>query len=192
MKTALSNLQNYALKVVEDDRYKKTAIHEPNIKTDRKLNSFDCINAPCVDTCPTNQGIPDYLYYTTKNEFDKAHDVILKTNPFPRMTGMVCDHLCQSKCTRINYDAPVRIRDVKRFIAENGNQTEPEIEQRNDKKVAIIGAGPSGLSCAYFLSKNGFDVKIYEKKPKPGGMVSAAIPSFRLTGEAFDSDLETN
>lgn len=131
---ALANLKKYALVVIEDDRYKKTSIHEPNIKTDRNLNIFDCINAPCVDTCPTNQDIPDYLYYTSHDDIDKAHDVILKTNPFPRMTGMVCDHLCQTKCTRINYDAPVQIRDVKRLIAENGNQKEQRSLQKKIKR----------------------------------------------------------
>ena len=189
-KAALFNLKNYARSVLADERYKKTAIHDPSIKTERKLGAFDCIHAPCVDTCPTNQGIPDYLYYASKHEFDKAHEVILKTNPFPRMTGMVCDHLCQSKCTRINYDSAVHIRDVKRFIAENQNKTGSASSIKNDKKVAIIGAGPSGLSCAYFLKKAGFNVSVFEKKSKPGGMVSGAIPSFRLTDDALNSDLK--
>jgi putative selenate reductase len=122
-------------------------------------------------------------------KFDKAHDVITRTNPFPRMTGMVCDHLCQYKCTRVNYDDPVQIREVKRFIAEHGNGKRAEPYQNNASKAAIIGAGPSGLSCAYFLRKAGFEVTIYEEKDRPGGMVSGAIPSFRLTDEAMSKDI---
>ena len=187
---ALSYLKNYAGEVVENDRYKKTAIHQPNIKTERKLGIFDCIHAPCVDTCPTNQGIPDYLYYTSNGQFEKAKEVILTTNPFPRMTGMVCDHPCQMKCTLINYNEPVQIREVKRFIAENTNGKGIINNLPKQCKVAIIGAGPSGLSCAYYLKNAGIGVSVYEKKPKAGGMVSGAIPSFRLTEEAFNSDLK--
>lgn len=187
--TSLKNLRNYAQKVLDDDHYKKTDIVEPDIKTSRELTAFDCISAPCVDTCPTHQDIPDYLYYTSKGQIDKAGEVILKTNPFPRTTGMICDHPCQLKCTLINYEKPVQIREVKRFIAENSyeNGDTEHIEKKD--KAAIIGAGPSGFSCAYFLAKSGFDVSVYEKKPVSGGMVSGAIPSFRLTDDAFESDI---
>jgi len=188
--SALANLKQYAISVLEDARYKKTAIHAPDIKTDRALHFFDCIHAPCVDTCPTNQDIPDYLYYTAQKQFDKALDIVLKTNPFPRTTGMVCDHLCQTKCTRINYDSPVLIREVKRFLAEKGRVVHQRSPVKNHKKAAIIGAGPSGLSCAYFLAKAGFEVSIFESKPKPGGMVSGAIPAFRLTDRAIENDIE--
>jgi len=190
----LHNLNNYANLVLKNTNYKKTGIHTPSIKTDRHLGYFDCIHAPCVDTCPTNQGIPDYMYYTSKGDFEKAAEVIRQTNPFPRTTGMVCDHLCQTKCTRINYDSPLLIREIKRFIAEEAdNKTitgnTPEIKNQ-DKKVAIIGAGPSGLTCAYYLTMAGMQVDVYEAKAKPGGMVSGAIPSFRLTDEAIDIDIK--
>lgn len=188
--STLAKLKKYAKTVLKDDRYKKTAIHAPDIKTGRELGFFDCIHAPCVDTCPTNQDIPGYLYYTAHKQFDKALDLVLKTNPFPRTTGMVCDHLCQTKCTRINYDSPVLIREIKRFLAENGKDTRQSSPAKNDKKAAIIGAGPSGLSCAYFLAKAGFKVNIFETKPKPGGMVSGAIPAFRLTDRAIENDIK--
>ena len=129
------------------------------------------------------------MYFTEKGEFAKAFEVILKTNPFPAVTGMVCDHLCQNKCTRVNYDDPLMIREIKRFISEqNGIHILPD--SRKKKKVAVIGAGPSGLSCAFYLSLAGFETEVFEQKSKAGGMVQFAIPGFRLTDEAIEKDLE--
>jgi len=195
--TALSpliHLNNYADVVLKDIDYQRITIHDPDIKTSRPLGFFDCIHAPCEDTCPTHQGIPSYMYFTAIGELEKAAEVITSTNPFPHTTGMICDHLCQTKCTRINYDGPVLIREIKRFVAENVIQLQknqsPKIKTPEITfKIAIIGAGPSGLSCAYYLAKSGFNVKVYELKAKPGGMLSGAIPSFRLTDEAFDLDI---
>ena len=186
------NLNKYSADVLEDTKYKQTGLREKSIKTSRELTPFDCVAAPCVDACPTNQDIPDYMYYTSTGEFDKAFEVIMNKNPFPQVTGMVCDHLCQTKCTRINYDSPVLIREIKRFIAENAgnNFTTQKTHNTNKVKVGIIGAGPSGLSCAYYLASAGFKVDIHETKEKSGGMVSGAIPSFRLTDEAFNIDLD--
>lgn len=186
---ALKNLNSYAKEVVEDERYCNTHFREPSIKTKRKLDYFDCIAAPCVNTCATNQEIPTYLHFAATGNYPKALEVILRTNPFPNTTGMVCDHLCQNKCTRINYDNPLQIRDVKRYVAENADiKLSPA--QPNGKRVAIIGAGPSGLSCAFYLAINGFKVDVFESKTKAGGMVRYAIPGFRLTDQAIDRDIE--
>lgn len=190
----LTALDAYAEKVQKSASYKKIGFSDPSIKTERLLGYFDCTHAPCVDACPTNQGIPDYMYHVSKGEFEKAAGIIRQTNPFPRTTGMVCDHLCQTKCTRINYDSPVLIREIKRFVAENADYDPnvPKIAQVSGKpkKAAVIGAGPSGLTCAYYLAIAGMQVEVYETKNKPGGMVSGAIPSFRLTREAIDIDIE--
>lgn len=186
----LQNLKAYAEKVLEDDYYKKDIFSEPNIKSGKKLNTFDCISAPCISTCPTNQDIPEYLYHTANNDFNKAIEVILKTNPLPAVCGMVCDHECQSKCTRINYDNAILIKNVKRFIAEQYIDSKILQGKENKLKVAIIGAGPSGLSCSFFLALSGFEVSIYETKAFAGGMVSDAIPQFRLTREAINSDID--
>ena len=188
----LYNLNCYADSTLASPRYKRKGLRPPDIKTARPLGYFDCIHAPCVDTCPTNQDIPDYMYHTAKGDFRKAFEVIMRTNPFPNTTGMVCDHQCQTKCTRINYDRPVLIREIKRFIAEEAVKNGYEISGKPsvfDKTAAIVGAGPSGLSCAWFLKKAGFEVTIYEAKPRAGGMVSGAIPAFRLTEEAVDIDI---
>jgi len=183
-------LGRYAEDVIKNPAYHKDPFTSLSIKTPRNLKFFDCINPPCVDTCPTNQDIPDYLRYASQGEFDKAFAVIMKKNPFPNVLGMVCEHLCQSKCTRINYDDPLLIRDIKRFIAENGNLPSLLPAKENGIKVSVIGAGPSGLACAYFLRLAGFTVDVYETRSIPGGMVSEAIPSFRLKAGAIQKDIE--
>jgi putative selenate reductase len=192
---SLSNLEKYAKEVLADSNYKKTGFLEPSIKMKRPLHWFDCIHAPCEGTCPTNQDIPFYNYYTSDGDFKKAAGVILQTNPFPRTTGMICDHLCQLKCTRINYEHAVLIREIKRFVAEEaiGDFRHDEKAKKHgaaNKKVSIIGAGPSGLSCAYFLAKAGFSVHVYESKTHPGGMLASGIPSFRLTTYALENDIK--
>lgn len=185
---ALSNLSRYSAEVLTNKEYIREHIKTPDIKTDRQLNYFDCISAPCRDTCATNQDIPDYLRFTAAGKFDKAYEVILRTNPFPSVTGMVCDHLCQGKCTRVNYDHPLQIREVKRFISE---QEEVRLKPAADNgiRAAVIGAGPSGLSFAYYLRMAGFRVDVFEAKSKAGGMVQYAIPGFRLTDEAVENDI---
>lgn len=185
--TALKNLSKYADNVLENDSYKRKMIKDPDIKTARNLAYFDCIAAPCKDTCATYQDIPDYLFYTSREEFEMAYETILRTNPFPSITGMVCDHLCQNKCTRVNYDNSLLIREVKRFISEQ-KEVVVQSREKNNLKVAIIGAGPSGLSCAYYLALAGFEVEVFESQSKAGGMVQYAIPGFRLTDEAIEKD----
>jgi putative selenate reductase len=191
----LLNLEKYSNEVFQDEAYRKTGLREPNIKTERPLGWFDCIHAPCEDTCPTHQDIPAYNYHTSKAEFKKAAEVIRQTNPFPQITGMICDHLCQLKCTRINYEHAVLIREIKRFVAEKASlessSDHPRTHITGGKKVAIIGAGPSGLSCATFLARAGFGVEVFETKKRPGGMVSSGIPSFRLTENAIKNDVKS-
>ncbi len=184
------NLLEYSKSVIADPYYLK-AFKEPDIKTNRDLDYFDCIEAPCVDTCPTHQGIPDYMYYTARGEFSKAFEVILKTNPFPVVTGNVCDHECQSKCTRSNYDSTLAIREVKRFISENYQQLSTSFKpDATNPSATIIGAGPSGLSCAYFLQLSGFKVTVLEQKEFAGGMVSDVIPGFRLSKQNINLDID--
>ncbi len=189
-RSALEKLNAYADEVVLNDDYKRDPFVIKSIKTSRPLGFFDCIHAPCVDECPTNQDIPEYLYHTSQGDFQKAFDVIMIKNPFPNVLGVACDHLCQTKCTRINYEQALKIKEVKRFVAEKGFEADISILPSNGKKVAIIGAGPSGLSCAYFLRMGGFEVEIFETKSIPGGMVSEAIPEFRLKMESLRKDIE--
>ncbi|HNY03470.1 MAG TPA: FAD-dependent oxidoreductase, partial [Bacteroidales bacterium] len=193
---ALRNLNNYADRVAGNPAYHKKLLSDPSIKTTRELGWFDCIHAPCTDTCPTNQDIPEYMDHTAKGDIPAAFETIFRTNPFPSVTGMVCDHLCQLKCTRINYDEALHIREIKRFVAENAAPPAPPSlgltprpEGEGPGAGAVIGAGPAGLSCAWFLRKAGYEVDIFERRKIAGGMVSAAIPSFRLTSQAIETDI---
>ncbi len=187
---ALENLKRYAAKVSDFTEYQKTNLKDLSIKTNRGLGYFDCIAAPCIDTCPTNQNIPEYMYHTAQGNPDAAFEEIIKTNPFPMVTGMICDHPCQTKCTRINYDESLKIREIKRFVAENATYINKKDQEKQRIKVAVIGAGPSGLSCAYYLALSGFHVSVYEEKESSGGMVHSVIPSFRLTDEAIAIDVK--
>ena len=189
--SALLNLERYAGRVADAPAYHKNTWTDFSVKTGRQLDFFDCIHAPCTDTCPASQDIPEYMAHTASGSFPEAFDTIFRTNPFPSVTGMICDQPCRVKCTRVNYDEPLAIRDIKRFIAES-HHGEPDSGKiiPSGKKVAVIGAGPAGLSCAWYLRLAGCDVDIFEQKKVPGGMVSAAIPSFRLTGEAVERDIQ--
>lgn len=192
LKTArLVNLRRYAGSVTDMPDFHKDSKYGESVKTNRELTVFDCIQAPCVNTCPVHQDIPAYMYYTSKGDFHNAMKVIRHANPFPNVLGMVCDHQCQHKCTRSNYDSPLLIREIKRFVAEHeGTSCKVTAGAKNGKKTAVIGAGPSGLACAYFLTLDGFDVTVFETKAFAGGMVSDAIPAFRLSAEAIEKDIE--
>ena len=185
------NLQAYAQSVLENDVYHKAHFPYESIKTGRTLTEFDCVSAPCMVNCAITQNIPEYMYHTADGDFAQAYAAILDANPLPNTTGMVCDHLCQYKCTRLNYDRPLLIREIKRFLAEHatGGHRIPAAPP-NGLRVSIIGAGPSGLACAYFLARDGFEVHVYDTQPFAGGMPAAAIPAFRLTDEAINDDMD--
>ena len=187
---SLNNLRRYCESVLINKAYLKDNNHFESIKTNRLLTTFDCVKAPCMESCATEQAIPEYMYQVAQKDFQKAWDTILMTNPMPAVTGHVCDHLCQTKCTRNNLDNTLLIRAIKRFVAENANKTPLKPKQSNEIKTAIIGAGPSGLTCSYYLALEGFDVDIFEAKPFAGGMVSDAIPSFRLEERSINNDID--
>ena len=193
-KNALENLNRYADKVLIDPAYKKNAFVDPSIKTPRKLGQFDCIAAPCKTTCPTNQDVPQYMYFTQKGDKDKAFLSVLEDNPFPTVLGYTCDHTCQLKCTRINYDETLQIREIKRYIAEKNLDKDFELPVKKVDKtapVAIIGGGPAGISAAFYLKTYGFDdVTVYEATDTLGGMVARAIPLFRLQDEQIQKDID--
>jgi putative selenate reductase len=187
---ALHNFEKYSTETLSNPVYRKGHLPK-DIKTQRPLGYFDCVHAPCVHTCPANQDIPEYMYLTSEGRFDDAFRTILRTNPFPTVTGMACDHLCQTKCTRMNYEESLQIREVKRFISEQTiRKPVPATFPSNGLKTAILGAGPAGLSCAWFLRLSGFEVDVFEERIYAGGMVASVIPSFRMPGAGIEKDIE--
>jgi putative selenate reductase len=185
------NLEGYAHEVLAQKAFHKEVFPYAGIKLDHPLTPFDCIAAPCLKTCPLNQDIPAYLRHVAKGEIAKAFEVVLATNPFPNLQGMACDHPCQEKCTRINMDAPLKIRAIKRFIAESSiDPPLPRPAAANGHRAAVIGGGPSGLACAWFLALDGFAVEVFEAKGFAGGMAADAIPQFRLDPAALQKDID--
>ncbi len=188
---ALANLNEYAGKTVQEKRNKKEFFKYDTIKTGRELTVYDCVYAPCTETCAVSQDVPEYMWHTANGDYKKAFEAIVKANPLPNVTGMVCDHLCQTKCTRMNYDNTLLIREIKRFIAEKeADNFELQPKEPNGVKIAIIGAGPSGLSAAYFLALEGCDVEVFEANDFAGGMAAGAIPVFRLKYGNLQKDVE--
>ena len=187
---ALANLRSYAAAAAADPAYHKAAFGDRCIKTPRALGRFDCIGAPCQDTCPAGQDVPAYMAHTARGDFAAALAVVLGDNPFPTVTGMVCDHPCQMRCTRVNYEASVRIRDVKRTLAHQGGEPPlPQPVAPTRFSAAVIGAGPAGLACAWYLTLAGVRAPVYEAKGFAGGMMADAIPRFRLRDEDVQRDL---
>ena len=167
----LKNLDAYTtLVTAEGSRYAKAAGGNPDVKTVRPLPALDCAAAPCMSACPAGQHIPAYLERASAGDMDGALAVVLQTNPFPNVLASMCNQACRSKCMRVHYDEPLRIRDVKRCAAGQG-RVKPVPAPATGRKAAIVGAGPAGLSCAWFLALAGCSVTVYEASSKPGGRV---------------------
>ncbi|MGB9699805.1 MAG: NAD(P)-binding protein [Thermodesulfobacteriota bacterium] len=138
--------------------------------------------APCSLACPLGQDIPYYLTALSDGKLNEAWPKILTANPFPAVCGRVCHHPCEQDCNRKDYDEPLAIHALERFWGDWGikNKTEAERSETKKEKIAVIGAGPAGLSCAYFLARAGYEVKVFEAMAEPGGMLRYGIPEYRL------------
>jgi putative selenate reductase len=185
-----TNLEREAASALEDPRYKKKYHPHGLPKVASGLDLFDCVTAPCIEQCAVCQDVPEYAWLISQGEHDRALDVILSRNPLPGVTGCVCSHLCQTRCTRNNYDEPVAIRSLKRFAADKGTATGflPK-SPVSGSRVAIVGSGPAGLAAAYFLALNGVEATIYEARDRAGGMLAIA-PTFRLPEAIVREDIE--
>ena len=164
-------------------------------KVGTPLSLFDCYVAPCVEACPIHQPIPEYVALAGEGRLAEALSLIYTSNALPNITGWICDHQCQNHCTRMDYEGPVQIREVKRIAAEKGfDEFKASMWEKPDEpadvKAAVIGAGPAGLAAAYFLAVAGFDTSVFEKEKNAGGVVANIIPEFRIPLEAVEKDVQ--
>ncbi|MEI6875180.1 MAG: FAD-dependent oxidoreductase, partial [Spirochaetota bacterium] len=154
------------------------------------LPLFDCFAAPCVEACPVNQKVPEYIRLAAEGRTEESLATILADNPLPCITGTLCDHVCHAACSRNDYEGPVRIREVKLAVAEAATVSPAKVIQRAaGPKVAIIGAGPAGLAAAHFLAGAGVPVTVFDRDREAGGVVSNVVPSFRIPRSAIDKDI---
>ena len=147
---------------------------------------------PCVGGCPSNIDIPGYIALVKAGRYDDAVKLIRKDNPFPTVCALICEHPCEIRCRRGLIDAPVNIRGMKRYAVDNCSETVPVPEVMDDtgKKIAVIGGGPSGLTCAYYLAIMGHKVTVFEKRAQLGGMLRYGIPNYRLPRERLQWDID--
>jgi len=151
------------------------------------------MTAPCQEACPAGVNIPQFLYLTQEKMYDEALFTILRENPLPGVCGRVCFHPCEASCNRAQYDESVSIHVMERFVSDvtsNQIQDIQLISNRDSKKVAVVGAGPAGLSCAYFLSLLGYQATIFEAKKEPGGVMRWGIPEYRLPKSILRKEIQ--
>ncbi len=151
--------------------------------------------APCKATCPAHVSIQGYIALINDGRYKEALKLFKKDHPFPGVCGRVCHHPCEGECTRNDVDQPMAIRELHRFLADyekqSGEQYIPPIEaEKRDEKVAIIGSGPAGLTAAYSLLLQGYQVTIFEKLPEPGGMMRVGIPEYRLPRDILAGEID--
>lgn len=184
----VANVKRAVAEALADPRYKKPASRHGLPKVTSALDAWDCVTAPCVEACAVEQDVPEYAALIARGEYDAALQVILSRNPLPGVTGYVCTRLCETKCTRNDYEESVAIRALKRFAEERGRADYAASRLPAGRKVAIVGSGPSGLAAAAFLAVNGVTTTIFEARDVPGGMMRL-VPPFRLPQEIIDRDV---
>lgn len=163
-------------------------------RTNAKV-AADSGSSPCKAECPAHIGIQGYIKLASQGKYKEALELIKFENPFPAVCGRVCPRYCESACTRGDIDEPIAIDDIKKFIAEqdlnDAHRFVPRIKHDyKDKKIAVIGAGPAGLSCAYYLAVEGYSVTVFEKQQKLGGMLTLGIPAFRLEKKVVEAEID--
>lgn len=170
-----------------------------NYRDTNRINCYDTGTAPCKTACPAHIGIQGYLQLAKEGRYEDALALIKKDNPLPVVCGHVCNRRCEDACTRGTIDEAVAIDEVKRFIAERDlnaetrfipKKTIPSLKGGFKEKIAIIGAGPAGLSCAYFLALTGYKPTIFEKNAEPGGMLRYGIPSYKLEKDLLAAEID--
>ena len=164
-----------------------------------RINCYDTGTSPCKTACPAHIAVQGYLKLAAQGKYREALQLIKRENPFPAVCGRICNRRCEDACTRGTVDQAVAIDEVKRFIAQQDLNAErrfipdrvvPKLLGGFEEKIAIIGAGPAGLSCAYYLAEKGYKPTVFEKNEKPGGMLRYGVPSFKLEKDVIDAEID--
>ena len=171
----------------------------PNYRNDNRVETHEAGTAPCKTACPAHIAVQGYLKLAAQGRYDEALALIKRENPLPAVCGRICNRRCEDACTRGRVDAAIAIDEVKKFIAQRDldattRYIPPVVTPTRaggfDQKVAIIGAGPAGLSCAFYLAEKGYKPVVFEKMPRPGGMLTYGIPSFKLEKDVIEAEAE--
>lgn len=172
---------------------------DEDYRDNNRINCYDTGTAPCKTACPAHIAVQGYLKLAAQGKYQQALALIKRENPFPAVCGRICNRRCEDACTRGTVDQAVAIDEVKKFIAQQELQAEiryippvvqPSLRGPFQQKIAIIGAGPAGMSCAYYLAERGYYPTVFEKESRPGGMLTNGIPSFRLEKDVVDAEIE--
>ena len=164
-----------------------------------RVNCYKTGTAPCKTACPAHIAVQGYLKLAAQGKYKEALQLIKRDNPFPAVCGRICNRRCEDACTRGTIDQAVAIDEVKRFIAQQDLNAEtrfvpekviPKVDGEFEEKIAIIGGGPAGLSCAYYLAEKGYRPTVFEKEKQPGGMLMHGIPEFRLEKEVIEAEID--
>ncbi|MCF2663589.1 FAD-dependent oxidoreductase [Oscillibacter valericigenes] len=168
-------------------------------RDNNRINCYDTGTSPCKTACPAHIAVQGYLKLAAQGKFTEALQLIKRENPFPAVCGRICNRRCEDACTRGTVDQAVAIDEVKRFIAQQDLDSAtrfippvvtPTLKGGFSQKIAVIGAGPAGMSCAYYLAEKGYKPTVFDKAARPGGMLMNGIPSFRLEKDVVDAEID--
>ena len=171
----------------------------PNYRNDNRIETHESGTAPCKTACPAHIAVQGYLKMAAQGRYRDALALIKKENPFPAVCGRICNRRCEDACTRGTVDQAVAIDEVKRFIAQQDldaatrfvpEKVIPKVDGEFDQQIAIIGGGPAGLSCAYYLAEKGYRPTVFEKEQRLGGMLENGLPSFRLEKDVVQAEID--
>jgi len=172
---------------------------DEDYRDNNRINCYDTGTAPCKTACPAHIAVQGYLKMAAQGRYTDALALIKKENPLPAVCGRICNRRCEDACTRGSIDEAIAIDEVKKFIAEQDLKAEtryipkkvvPALKGFFPEKIAIIGGGPAGLSCAFYLAEKGYSPTIFEKNPKAGGMLVYGIPSFKLEKDVVQAEID--
>ena len=173
---------------------------DEDYRDNNMITCYDSGTSPCKTACPAHIAVQGYVKMAAEGRYLDALKLIKQDNPFPAVCGSICNRRCEDACTRGTIDAPVAIDEIKKFIAEQelhsetryvpAKKTRRETLENYDEKIAVIGAGPGGMSCAYYLANMGYNVTVFEKNSVPGGMLAVGIPSFRLSKDVINAEID--